>query len=57
MFHGLWSIVFSFPDVKLSSWARLAGCFQLCNVEDFVSCVNILIIFVLCYVISVKNQV
>lgn len=29
------SIVLSFPDVRLSSWARLAGCFQLCNVGDF----------------------
>lgn len=29
------STVLSFPDVRLSSWERLAGCFQLCNVEDF----------------------
>lgn len=29
------SIVLSFPDVRISSWARLAGCFQMCNVEDF----------------------
>ena len=29
------SMVLSFPDVRLSSWARLAGCFRLCNAEDF----------------------
>ena len=32
-------IVLSFPDVGLSSWARLAGRFQLCNVGEFQCCV------------------